>query len=62
MKICYSLLGTYYVMWSNELTDEPFPYVGSNSFQVNKFGKPLTVGGIEIMLRVEWEEQKQKSK
>lgn len=52
-------------MWHevmSSLTDEPFPYVGSNSFQVIKFGKPLTVGGIEIMLCVEWEEQKQKSK
>lgn len=48
-------------MWRevmSSLTDEPFPYVGSNSFQVIKFGKTLTVGGIEIMLCVEWEEQK----
>lgn len=39
-----------------------FPMWGVKTFKVNKFGKPLTMGGREIMLRVEWEEQKQKSK
>lgn len=41
MKICYTLLGTYYGIGSNEHTDEPFFY---------KFGKSLTVGVIEIKL------------